>query len=76
MGDKRGGGGQDEIRDAIFGDGAKEREDAEFEEMEVVEPPVEDLFQIKNQPDMAQVDLRIIKATAQYVAMNGQSFLQ
>lgn len=44
--------------------------------MEVVEAPLEDLFQIENEPEMAEVDKKIIKATAQYVAMNGQSFLQ
>lgn len=54
----------------------KQDEDADLEEVEVVEAPLEDLFQIENEPEMAAIDKRVIKLTAQYVAINGQNFLQ
>lgn len=64
--------GQLDIREAIFGNARENQE----EELEVIEAPVEDLFQISDVPEMAEVDQKVIKLTAQYVAANGQSFLQ
>ena len=55
-----------DIREAIFGSASQQEE-----ELEVIEAPVDDLFQIEEAPEVAEVDQGVIKLTAQYVAANG-----